>query len=331
MWSLLSNNPIAYSLSAFSFKRCLFVRKNRHMYNAVKQNQTEHAVYHSRSTFFSQNLFYKWKCTNKQNHNVQDVTPWAHNGGRSPVLQGKGKVCVGRLQTLCFQRSVSTFTFPIRSLFLLHISTRVHSDTHTSQVSAIYASARIQLQWTQLSSKDSIYWPLFWTGALILYEPQSRAWFFLEGILFFPQFLVSPSRCGLASLGGGVQTQFPGSRLQSVSACSPCRNWASVDVWTQWASLCALRFSHRWITCFEFPQWVMTSKITINKSVSDIIRTTAEMRLGQQSGLCLSAPVLTGYVRIRSPATKTNQIRQAYFLPMTHRSLTDKLLQKHTF
>lgn len=50
----------------------------------------------------------------------------------------KEKVCGGRLQTLCFQSSFSTFTFPIRSLFLLHILTLVHSDTHTSDVSPVY-------------------------------------------------------------------------------------------------------------------------------------------------------------------------------------------------
>ncbi len=155
--------------------------------------------------------------------------------------------------------------------------------------------------------------------------------FFWREFYFFRNFWFHLQGVALRSLGGGVQTQF---QAQGCSLCLPAVHAEIGQVWMcEHSGLLYVRcdFHTRWITCCEFPQWVMTSKITINKESQTIIRTTAEMRLGQQSGLCLSAPVLTGYVRIRSPATKTNQIRQAYFLPMPHRSLTDKLLQKHTF
>ncbi len=301
------------------------------MYNAVKQNQTEHDVYHSRSTFFSQNLFYKWKCTNKQNHNVQDVTPWAHNGGRSPVLQGKGKVCVGRLQTLCFQRSVSTFTFPIRSLFLLHISTRVHSDTHTSQVSAIYASARIQLHEHNCPQRTPYIGrcselehqfcmnrkvgPVFFGGKSIfsaIFGFTFKVWPCVPlAVVFKHSSRLKAAVCVC---------------LQSMPKLGECGCVNTVGFF-----MCAAIFTPDELPALSFRSGLWHQRSRLIKESQTIIRTTAEMRLGQQSGLCLSAPVLTGYVRIRSPATKTNQIRQAYFLPMTHRSLTDKLLQKYTF
>lgn len=154
-----------FMLFAFSFI-CLFVGKNQQCIQCryTKSNPTCRLPYFMLQRFFPQNLFYKWKCTNKQNHNVQDVTPWACNGGRSPVLQGKGKVRVGRLQTLCFQSSVSTFTFPIRSLFLLHTSRHAH----------IWSLAYTVLHVGLYNYVNTIvlkrHWPLFWTGESIQYQ-----------------------------------------------------------------------------------------------------------------------------------------------------------------
>lgn len=80
---------------------------------------------------------------------------------------------------------------------------------------------------------------------------------FLEGILF-------------RSLGGGVQTQF---QAQGWSLCLPAIHAGIVRVqMCEHSGLLYVRcdFHTRWSTCFEFPQWVMmTSKITINKRVSD--------------------------------------------------------------
>lgn len=296
-----------FMLFAFSFKICLFVGKNQQCIQCryTKSNPTCSLPFFMLQHFFPQNLFYKWKCTNKQNHNVQDVTPWACNGGRSPVLQGKGKVCVGRLQTLCFQSSVSTFTFPIRSLFLLHTSRHAHIWSL-----GIYSSARRPIQLREHNCpQKTLAAVLNWRIHSISTRPpfnhkvrhDSCFW---GGILFFPNFRFHFQGVALRSLSGGVQTQFTDSRLQSVSVeVGECGCVNTVRSF-MWAAICAPNespaFSFRSGLLWHQRPWLI-------KEFKIIIRTTTEMRLGQQSGLCLSSLALPGYIQIKSPAIKISR------------------------
>lgn len=124
-------------------------------------------IFHA-AAVFSHKIFYKWKHTNKQNHNVQDVTPWAYNGERSSVLQGKGKVCAGDFRLFVFKAPSQPSPFP-----------SVHSSFYTRRLACIQTRTHLKPRHTLLhvglyNNVNVIvlkrHWPLFWTGALIQYK-----------------------------------------------------------------------------------------------------------------------------------------------------------------
>ncbi len=159
MWSLLSNNPISYYLSAFSFK--MFICKEEpticiQCSNEIRPNMP----FTTAAALFSHKIYSINENPPTNKTIMSRMLPLEPIMVEGALCSKEKEKCVwGDFRLFVFKAPSQPSPFPSVPLFLLHISARVHSDTHTSQVSAIYASARIQL--TQLSSKDSIYWLLF--------------------------------------------------------------------------------------------------------------------------------------------------------------------------